>query len=94
MSRIRACLTGLAIIGLTSSASGQSPFTFCADTVPNRIISTGPVRAVVATVDSLRVCLAAEGFSDSAVLHPRNWPNPSRLSILVAIDAQPDPGFD
>ena len=62
--------------------AGQSAFALCADTLSNRILSTGPVRAVVATVDSMRVCLAAEGFTDSAAAHPRDWASPSRLVIL------------
>jgi hypothetical protein len=62
--------------------AGQSAFTLCADTRSNRIVSTGPVRAVVATLDSMRVCLAAEGFTDSAAAHPRDWASPSRLVVL------------
>lgn len=70
------------VIALAGRVSAQSAFSLCADSMPNRIVSTGPARAVIATVDSLRLCLAAEGFGDSAARHPRDWAAPSRLLIL------------
>jgi hypothetical protein len=80
----RLCVIVAAAVALAAAppAAAQSAFTLCADTLPNRIISTGPVRAVVATMDTLRVCLAVEGFSDSAAVHPRDWRRADHLVVL------------
>jgi hypothetical protein len=80
-SRIVVVVAAIAF-GPIRPAVAQSAFELCDDSVPNRILSTGAVRAVVATVDGLRVCLAAEGFADSAAMHPRDWASPSRLVLL------------
>lgn len=83
MRRLRACLVlAAAAVAPFGRATGQSAFALCGDSVPNRIVSTGPVRAVIATVEGLRVCVAAEGFTDSAAMHPRDWANPQRLVVL------------
>jgi hypothetical protein len=83
MKSFRLCL--LAVAGLAAPsrpAVAQSAFSLCADTLPNRIVSTGPARVVIATVDGLRVCLAAEGFTEAEALHPRDWRSPLRLVVL------------
>ena len=60
----------------------QSPDAICGDTtVSARILSTGPVRAVITRARDLRVCFAAEGFTDSLPLHPRDWSTRSRLVL-------------
>jgi hypothetical protein len=77
------CYLALAgVTSLTEPAVAQSAFALCADTLPNRIVSTGPARVITTTVDGLRVCLAAEGFTDADALHPRDWRSPSRLVVL------------
>jgi hypothetical protein len=81
----RSFLCGIAALAgvTTSPLTAQSAEAICADTVVSaRIVSTGAVRAIITRMQDLRVCMAAEGFTDSLPFHPRDWATRSRLLTL------------
>src|SRR5688572_18261195 len=61
---------------LPSGRARAQSDSFCANAADSsRVIATGPVRVIAKAFGNLRVCLTASGFTDSAEVHPREWPN-------------------
>jgi hypothetical protein len=83
MRRIISPLILIGAVSLSRPMAAQSGEAICADTAVNaRILGTGPVRAIITELQGLRVCVAAEGFTDSSAFHPNDWPGRSRLLVL------------
>jgi hypothetical protein len=73
------------VSGFGASAQAQSD-SFCANAADSsRIIRTGATRAVAGTFDGLRICMTAEGFSDSTDFHPVVWPSQSRIVVYETL---------
>jgi hypothetical protein len=70
---------GISIAALPARSAAQSA---CTDVEPGRLVRTGPARSAAVTVEGVSVCMTAEGFGDSLVFHPRDWPARARFVMI------------